>query len=76
MNITFEIANETIMQALQICEACNTTFLEQIKQEILNTAFYQAKLMTGVAMLVSVIMFAVGWFLAGWYKRRSVRKND
>ena len=74
MNVTIQIANETINQVAQICQACNMTLLEQAKNEILKELWIKALTIQGWTLGVIAGCFMLGWILAGWYAR--VVKNE
>lgn len=69
MNITFEIANETIMGVAQIC---NESVVREITDVILVEAWKQVATWAFIKTLFATTVFALGWFGAGWWKRKAV----
>lgn len=70
MNITFEIANETI---LAFTEVCNMTFLEQVKTEVIREIYFHTVVTSSWLFVFAVASFIGGWLLAGWNSRRKPR---
>lgn len=72
MNITFEIANETILGLAQIC---NETVVREITDVILYEAWKQIATWALIKTLFATFVFALGWFAAGWHKRKRETKQ-
>ncbi|MEE9364840.1 MAG: hypothetical protein V3U92_19745 [Cellulophaga sp.] len=74
MNISFEIANETLIglnQTMQeFMQICNAGAWEEIKSQIIHEIWKHAIIANLSTIAISVIMLGLGWFLAGWYFRK------
>lgn len=71
MNITVEIANETIMSIAEVCSVCNATLWKQVEASIVTGAIHKAYIFLTVAGVVAVTLLIFGWFLAGWHMRKA-----
>lgn len=67
MNFTFEIADETAREIMQVC---NTSLLEQVKTEIIKDLWLRATTIGALITCFVVLMFGLGWLLAGFQYRR------
>lgn len=72
MNFTFEIADETIKEIIQVC---NESVLRQAGQEIIRELqLYSA--ITGVFVCALIVLSIVaGWFLCGWMLKKKDAKK-
>jgi hypothetical protein len=67
MNFTFEIADETARELMQVC---NSSLWPQVKTEIIKEMWTRAILIGGLTLVFVLLAFELGWFLCGWYMHR------
>ena len=64
-----EIANETIKEIAQMCQACNYTFWNKIKVGIINELNIRFGFYLFILNFVMLLGLFLGWFWAGYYRR-------